>query len=342
MGSGSSTKSDSAHRIEVVRGPRRTLIRLTGSFLVLLTPPPSHSLLGALLLSVRRPRFLPLPIRENVRATNIYIYIGNGCDSIDRELFFFSRLFRRGRKTRSVSVCLHKRAPPRFNSWKTFYSIVRQIWVAVKKIKKKKKERAVYREKGGGERERERVGTGRRKTIRQISLLSSRRQTFDDNCLVYLVAMGEKRIRIFEYDNSFPRRIILLRFKGTNISADIYTGELLFSFHFFPPPFFFFFPSFFSPPLERGAAILSNERWCIDEGRLFGSPLAPVSNRDSTGVSPPIPPLYLSIAILFPPHSHSSSPFMSRSHGWYRNVWDAESDGVELLVDPARPLSWLH
>lgn len=37
-GSGSSTKSDSAHRIEVVRGPRRTLIRLTGSFLVLLTP----------------------------------------------------------------------------------------------------------------------------------------------------------------------------------------------------------------------------------------------------------------------------------------------------------------
>lgn len=74
MGSGSSTKSDSAHRIEVVRGPRRTLIRLTGSFLVLLTPPPSHSLLGALLLSVRRPRFLPLPIRENVRATNIYIY----------------------------------------------------------------------------------------------------------------------------------------------------------------------------------------------------------------------------------------------------------------------------
>lgn len=186
------------------------------------------------------------------------------------------------------------------------------------------------------------MGTGRRKTIRQISLLSSRRQTFDDNCLVYLVAMGEKRIRIFEYDNFFPRRIILLRFKGTNISADIYTGELLFSFHFFPPPFFFFFPSFFSPPLERGAAILSNERWCIDEGRLFGSPLAPVSNRDSTGVSPPIPPLYLSIAILFPPHSHSSSPFMSRSHGWYRNVWDAESDGVELLVDPARPLSWLH
>lgn len=153
MGSGSSTKSDSAHRIEVVRGPRRTLIRLTGSFLVLLTPPPSHSLLGALLLSVRRPRFLPLPIRENVRA-NKYIYIGNGCDSIDRELFFFSRLFRRGRKTRSVSVCLHKRAPPRFNSWKTFYSIVRQIWVAVKK-NKKKKERAVYREKGGGRRGRE-------------------------------------------------------------------------------------------------------------------------------------------------------------------------------------------
>lgn len=139
MGSGSSTKSDSAHRIEVVRGPRRTLIRLTGSFLVLLTPPPSHSLLGALLLSVRRPRFLPLPIRENVRATNIYIYIlETVAIRSTAGFFFFSRLFRRGRKTRSVSVCLHKRAPPRFNSWKTFYSIVRQIWVAVKKIKKKK------------------------------------------------------------------------------------------------------------------------------------------------------------------------------------------------------------
>lgn len=298
MGSGSSTKSDSAHRIEVVRGPRRTLIRLTGSFLVLLTPPPSHSLLGALLLSVRRPRFLPLPIRENVRATNIYIYILETVAIRSTASFFFSLGYfvAAERLDPFQFVCIKEHPPPRFNSWKTFYSIVRQIWVAVKKIKKKKKERAVYREKGGGERERERVGTGRRKTIRQISLLSSRRQTFDDNCLVYLVAMGEKRIRIFEYDNSFPRRIILLRFKGTNISADIYTGELLFSFHFFPPPFFFFFPSFFSPPLERGAAILSNERWCIDEGRLFGSPLAPVSNRDSTGVSPPIPPpsIYLS------------------------------------------------
>lgn len=85
-GSGSSTKSDSAHRIEVVRGPRRTLIRLTGSFLVLLTPavartpsPPQLAYLSS--PTGRRPRFLPPP---NVRAANIL-----GTVAIPSTFYFF-------------------------------------------------------------------------------------------------------------------------------------------------------------------------------------------------------------------------------------------------------------
>lgn len=104
------------------------------------------------------------------------------------------------RQKDSISVCLHKRAPP-FQQLENFlFDCPSNMGRRKKKKKnKKKKERAVYRKKGGreggGERER-----GHSKTIRQISLLPSRRQSFDDNCLVYLVAMEKKRIR-FEYDN---------------------------------------------------------------------------------------------------------------------------------------------
>lgn len=108
-GSGSS-KSDSAHRIEVVRGPRRTLIRLTGSFLVLLTPAVART------PSPPQLAYLSSPTVANRPTGRVFVRLQMLGPRIYWERLRFHQPFIfsviSSRQKDSISVCLHKRAPP--------------------------------------------------------------------------------------------------------------------------------------------------------------------------------------------------------------------------------------